>query len=311
MKHFAQSLGFILAAGILLCTASCKKEDKSTKWSDMNNVIIGCKTGGTIVAAIDPIVTDVFAFKGAVASTVVAGPACISDDMSRYYVMGGDKKIDEIKCATGEILRSFDMPVIASEMCYDKSFNRLLCISSTNTMHIYDVFEVSLSTGVATKISDFESEFGLAGSTTFIRNGVLHFLDGMKGLNAIDLSQGSINKVKSLSGITNSVVFDGKNDKVYYMHSPNHKDFTLAVFDFANNTDQILKNYPEIKTYLFNSAAFDSNNGIYYFYNANNERIELNVNTLDYKTTKVNYTLINTEMISGKLKVMEEDKKFN
>ncbi|HEY1045543.1 MAG TPA: hypothetical protein VGF79_03830, partial [Bacteroidia bacterium] len=255
MKKSIKILSYLLTGGILLGTASCKKDGKSVKWTEMNNVIIGCKTGGTIVAAIDPIVTDVFAFKSAVDNNIVAGPACISDDMSRYYVMGEDKKIDEIKCATGEILRSFEMPAFASEMCYDKNSNRLLCISSTNLMHIYDVFEVSLSTGIVSKVNDFESEFGLAGSTTFIRNGVLHFLDGMKGLNAIDLSLGTITQVKSLSGVTNNVVYDGKNDKVYYMHSPNYKDFTLCVFDFANNTDQTLKNYPEIKTYLFNSAA--------------------------------------------------------
>ncbi len=293
---------FLIATVLVV---SCKKKDNVNNTITYHDVIIGCKTGSSVVAAIDPIKSNEFAFKSVIDGGVVVGPSAVSTDHTRYYTIGSDKGMDEINTSTGEVIRSFSLSRFYFGILYDLQNAQIVAISSSNTNYEFTIASISLSTGQETTLGTIKLNMGIPTGTVFFRNGMMYLLSG-NDLKSVDLNTLEVKLVKTLKGITNSIKYDSKKDKVYYMHSKDVKTFTLFSYDFTTNQDVEIKNYPNVQTMILNSTSYNESTGDYHFYNADKQRVTINVNTLDCQFELVDFPLFNTEVIEGNFYVPSE-----
>jgi hypothetical protein len=282
--------------GLVLISSCSKKHDNTDILLNHKDVIIGCKTGQPITLGVDPIKDNEFNFKNGLCNAVVAGPSCLNGKKDLYYSAGDDKMIDEVEISSGNVKRSFQTTGYTLLIHYRATDNSLIYMESTSSMHEYAVFKIDLNSGTISSLFTFTSNYGMAIRTSFIRNNNIFFMNGMGELLKLDLSTSVLSMVLKLNCVTNSLVYDNKLDKVFYMASPNHVDFSLYCYSFSNNSDVLLKNYPDIKTHLLGSTSYNSGNNNYYMYTSN-ERITIDVISLARKIEKVKFTLINTEIV--------------
>lgn len=291
----------LLAIGISLVFTldSCRKKPQSPDdvLISHKDVIIGCKPGQPITLGIDPIKSNEFNFSKGLHNAVVAGPSCLNQTKTLYYSAGDDKMIDEIEISSGKVKRSFQTTSYPTFMHYRAGDHSIIYAQGVGSTHEYALFKLDLNSGNSSSLFTFTSDYGYCGRTSFMRNNDLYFLNGMGELLKVDLGNQTVSKVIKLTKVTNSLVYDNKLDKVFYMVSPTNTDFSLCSYTFSNNTDAVLKNYPDIKTYAFGSSTYNPGNNNYYFYNGSNERITIDVISLSRKIEKVSYPLINTEIV--------------
>jgi hypothetical protein len=288
----------------LMASTSCKKKSDNPDEGRLSykDVIIGCKTGQPITMGVDPINGNIFNFNTSLGNASVTGPSCLNSTKDFYYSAGDDKMIDEVEVATGKVKRSFQTNNYTSMLHYRASDNSLIYAQGVVGKKEFAVFKIDLNSGQTSSLFTFASEYGMGIRTSFIRNNGLYFMNGMAELRKVDLSTGDISTVSKLTKVTNSLAYDNKLDKVFYLASPNASDFSLFCYTFSDNTDVLLKNFPDIKTHLMGSTTYNPGNNNYYFYNASNERITINVVSLDKKTDKVKCPLINTEIVNCTVK---------
>lgn len=297
MKKQIYLAAFLVILGIGL--NACKR--KKDQYINIKDGIIGCsfKSGG-VVAAIDPVSAPEFSHSPIVSAGVEIGPSTISNDNSFYYTVGADLQLKEISTSDGKVFRSIKAQKPYSFLVYDESGKRLLGLSSDNNL-----MEISLGSWQEKNLGTVAINEGVLIGTEFMRKGNLCFM-GKDVLFSIDPSNLSVNKIFSFDMQLNSVGYDAIKDKLYYISTPSGlTGISLFEFDFASNSGKILRNFPNLSGFVMHSTAYNQQTGQYHFYSSETERTSIDVNSLTFKVEKVDYALVNTEVIRGCLKIPE------
>lgn len=304
MKNTLFFFKIALIALIIINFSACKKyEDKDlNQYKKFEQVIIGCKSGNGFTAAIDPLSPNIHTFSSNLFENLIGGPSCLNQDKTFYYAVGSDKMIDEIDVNSGFVNKSIQIDGLPIFIEFSNSTNEILYALPVGNSTNFQLKKVNLSNGNINSLFTFDSENGYLGRSSFLRNGDIYFINGIGELMHIDLSSESCHKIIKLNGNSNMVEYDNKLDKVFYFQSKNMSDFALHAYDFNSNTDVLLKNFTEIKSYLYSTNAYSTLNNNLYFYTTQNKRACINVISLELSIEPVDYALSNTEIIDCKIK---------
>lgn len=299
MKNQIYIASVLVALG--LSFNACKKD--KNQHLNLKDGIIGClfKSNG-VVAAIDPVTAPEFSHSPLVSDGIAVGPSTISSDNALYYTVAADLKLHEIGTSDGKVRRSIQLQTPYSFLVYDETGKRLLGLSSNN-----DLIEINLKAWKENTLGSVAISEGVLIGTEFMRNGKLCFM-GKDVLMSIDPSNLTVSKIYAFDMQLNSVGYDAAKDKLYYIATPaGTKGISLFEYDFAGNKGKMLKNYPDISSFIMHSTAYNPFTGQYHFYSSNTERTSIDVNTLQYKIEKVDYALVNTEVFRGCIKLPDSD----
>jgi hypothetical protein len=298
MKTKIYSAALVAMLGISFI--SCKREDHDNdQYITCKDGIIGCTTNSNgVVAAIDPIMASEFAYTPTVCEGIVVGPSTISTDNLRYYFIAADHQLNEVNTSNGHLLRSFKLSTPYYFLVYDEAGKRLLGLSGNN-----ELLEIDLQTGLENQLGTVLINDGVLSGTEFMRDGKLCLM-GQNVLLTIDPSSLAVSKAYSFDMQYNSIGYDADKDKLFYISSPaGSKGISLFEFDFSNSKSKELRNYPDITSFVMHSTAYNEFTGQYHFYSSNSQRTSIDVNTLNYKVEKVDFHLLNTEVIRGRFKL--------
>jgi hypothetical protein len=292
-----KTLHYFLLIGLGLMNSCSKKHDNTDILLTHKDVIIGCKPGQPITLGVDPIKSNEFNFNDNLCNSSVTGPSCLNNKKDCYYAAGDDKMIDEIEIGSGKVKRSFQTSSYPVFIHYRATDNSLIYAQPVDTKGEFALFKVDLNSGSTSSLPHFTTKYGIGIRTSFMRNNGVYFLNGMGEITRVDLSTFTVSMVTKLKQVTNSLGYDNKLDKLFYLASPNAKDFSMFCYEFSNDTHTMLKHYPDIITHMVGSTVYNPGNNNYYFYIPGEQRVTINVISLDKKIDKVKYPLINTEIV--------------